>query len=148
MNNQRGFIQGGLIIGIVLIALIAGAAALMANSDGRGIDTEKQKAAATVVVKRVADLIDEHQTKVAMGDATLGQGFATSLGADVNAWPKEAFVGGERGTAVNEGSVTYITGIDEKFCATLNSMLQVPGVPTPEDAPNDRISCVLAPEPK
>ena len=148
MKHQRGFIQGGLIIGIALIALIVGAAALMANSDGKGIDAEKQKSAATVVVKRVADLIDDHQTKVAMGDVKLGEGFANSLSGDVTTWPKEAFVNGQRGTSVNEGSVTYITGIDEKFCQTLNSMLQVSGIPTPEDAPNDRISCVLAPEPK
>lgn len=148
MKQQHGFIQGGLIIGIVLIALIAGAAALMAKSDGKGIDAERQKAAATVVVKRVADLVDEHQTKVAMGDVKLGEGFAGSLGSDVSAWPKDAFVDGERGVAVNEGSVTYITGIDETFCKTLNAMVSVSGVPTPEDAPNDRISCVLAPEPQ
>lgn len=132
-------------IGIALVAVAVAAIAYMAGSSKSDVDVERQKAAATVVVKRVADLVTEHQTQVATGDVSLGAGFASSLSTDVAKWPKEAFVDGVRGTAVNEGSVTYITGISEEFCKTLNAVVQVNGIPNPEDGPNDRISCVLAP---
>lgn len=147
MNSQRGFINGGLIIVIALIALIAGAVALGTSTDQRDISTDKQKASATVVIKRVADLVEAHKIKVAEGEVRLGQGFAQSVSADVGQWPKEAFVGQTRGEAINEGNVTYIAEIAEEFCKSINAVLQVPGIPSTEQAPTDRVSCVLAPEP-
>ena len=146
MKTQQGFISGGLIIVIALIALIAGAVALATSTDQRDLSTDKQKASATVVIKRVADLVEAHKIKVAEGEMRLGQGFAQTVSADVGQWPKEAFVGQSRGEAINEGNVTYITEIDEEFCKSLNDLMQVSGIPTSEQAPSDRVSCVLAPE--
>lgn len=146
MKRQQGFINGGLIIVIALIALIVGAVALATSTDQRDISTDGQRASATAVIKRVADLVEVHKIKVAEGEAHLGQGFAQSVSADVAQWPKDAFVGQTRGEAIDDGSVTYITGITEEFCKSLNDVLQVSGIPTSEDAPADRVSCVLAPE--
>lgn len=146
MKTQHGFINGGLIIVIALIALIVGAVALATNTDQRDISTDEQRASATVVIKRVADLVEAHKIKVAEGEVHVGEGFAQSMSADVAEWPKQAFVGQTRGEAVDDGTVTYITGITEEFCKSLNDVLQVSGIPTSEQAPADRVSCVLAPE--
>lgn len=143
MNRQRGFLNGMLMLGIALVALVAGAVALATRGDARDIETEKSKAAASVVVKRMVDLIEDHRIKVASGDTKVGQGFLDSVAADIDQWPKEAFLSpGDRG-AVTEGSVTYITGISESFCRSLNETLQISGIPAPEGAPSDRIACVV-----
>ncbi|WP_148211118.1 cell fusion protein [Methylibium petroleiphilum] len=140
MKTQRGFVNGMLMIGIALIALIAGAVVLATRGEVRDVEAEKAKAAASVVVKRVVDLIEDHRIKVANGDTKMGQGFLSSVENDIPLWPKEVFAGA-RG-AVNEGTVTYVTGVNEEFCQTLNDTMQVSGIPTPEGAPIDRISCV------
>lgn len=143
--NQNGFASSYMLIGIVLISLVAGVAATLIKTQEKGIDVEKQKADSIVVMKRTADAIEAHRVAVAMGDVKLGQGFAAAMTADMNSWPKDIFLNKTPGTAVTEGTVTYMTGIDPTFCKTLNSVLQVSGVPTPEQAPNDRVVCVITP---
>lgn len=141
MMTQRGFVNSMLMVGIALIVLIAGAVVLATRGEARDVEAEKAKAAASVVIKRVVDLIEDHRIKVANGDTKMGQGFLTSVSNDIPRWPKEVFAT-ERG-AVNEGTVTYVTGVSEEFCLTLNETMQVSGIPTPEAAPVDRISCVV-----
>jgi len=134
-----------MLIGIAMISLVAAVSAMIIKTEEKGIDVEKQKADSIVVMKRTADAIEAHRVAVAMGDIKIGQGFAAAMSAEMSSWPKAIFVNGTPGVAVTEGTVTYMTGIDPTFCKTLNSVLSVSGVPTPEQAPNDRVVCVVTP---
>jgi len=145
--NQRGFATGTLLVGIALAAIVIGAIALALKGNSHDLAADKQKASASVVAKRVADLIEKHQIQIAEGVAKPGQGFLASVAADLSYWPKDIFTSKADANAVNEGTVTYITGITPDFCKKLNEVLQVDGIPTPDTAPTDRIACVLAPEP-
>lgn len=144
---QRGFATGALLVGIALIGVVVGVAALVLRSNSRDLNADKQKASATVVAKRVADLVEKHQIQIAEAGIKPGQGFLASVSNDMNSWPKDIFIDKADARAINEGTVTYITNVTPEFCASLNQVLQVEGIPTPDTAPSDRIACVVAPEP-
>ena len=64
-RKQGGFINGALIIGIALMAVVVGAIAMASSSSTTDIAAQKNKTTASVGMKKMADAVEAFQIKAA-----------------------------------------------------------------------------------
>lgn len=121
--KQGGFINGALIIGIALMAVVVGAIAMASSSSTTDIAAQKTKTTASVGMKKVADAVEAFQIKAAEdGVAAVEADTASFLPKTL---PKGFLLAsGSIATDVTYASGTLsIANVDKDVCKGINKAL-------------------------
>jgi len=120
--KQRGFINGALIIGIALMAVVVGAIAMSQSTSTTDISKQKTRTTAAVGMKRMADAVEGFQINVAdVGVAN------AEAGITVPALPVGFQTVASAATYASPNFV--VAGVDTAVCAEINRVLGVATAP-------------------
>lgn len=126
-RKQGGFINGALIIGIALMAVVVGAIAMASSSSTTDIAAQKTKTTASVGMKKMADAVEAFQIQaaeegVAAAEANTAKFLPTTL-------PKGFLISGDASTNVLYNSakgVITINNVSKDVCKAVNKSLGLP----------------------
>lgn len=126
-RKQAGFINGALIIGIALMAVVVGAIAMASSSSTTDISKQKIKTAAAVGMKRMSDAVEAFQINAA--DAGVAAAEAAIV---LPVFPKGFQAGEEPDPVTYTATKLSVPGVDPDICTEINKTLNVN--PAPADA--------------
>lgn len=119
-RKQAGFINGALIIGIALMAIVVGAIAMASSSSTTDISKQKNKTAASVGMKRMSDAVEAFQINAADVGVT-----AAEAAIVLPVFPKGFQAGATPAAATYAATKLSVTGVEPEVCAEINKTLNV-----------------------
>ncbi|ABM97181.1 hypothetical protein [Methylibium petroleiphilum] len=122
-RKQGGFINGMLMIGIALLAVVVGAIAMASSGANTDISTQKTKTTASVGLKRMADAVEAFQISAA--DVGIA---AAEAAVVVPAMPK-GFQSSTTDPVIYAAKHFEVPNVDADVCAAVNKTLGVDAAP-------------------
>ena len=119
-RKQAGFINGALIIGIALMAIVVGAIAMASSSSTTDISKQKNKTAASVGMKRMSDAVEAFQINAADVGVT-----AAEAAIVLPVFPKGFQAGAEPAAVTYAAKKVSVPGVDPDVCTEINKTLNI-----------------------
>jgi hypothetical protein len=118
--KQGGFINGALIIGIALMAVVVGAIAMASSSSTTDIAAQKTKTTASVGMKKMADAVEAFQIKAAEDGVSTAEAASASWLPVVPKGFQDTPAAAAYDSATGHISVA---GVNTDVCAAVNKTL-------------------------